>query len=125
MAYDFGPIGKVKITLSGDAERRFGSYSSLPENIQELFQYVCHAVCQLHDELEQANSSAYFLGNIFVIKLLGQYQFNDDEMMTIINVERIGADYDIEFFSPNRLVKLQPLIDRAYEHFDQNGRVLK
>ena len=86
---------------------------------------MCHAVCQLRDVLEQADSRPYYLNNIFVIKIMNLYLFYDDEMMTVIKVERIDEDYDIEFFSVNRLAKIQPLIDLAYEHFERNGRVLK
>lgn len=125
MAYDFGSISKVKISLSGEAASHYGSYHDLPENIQELFQIVCHAVCQLRNVLEQADGKPYYLDDIFVIKIKNQYLFNDSEMMTVINVERIDADYDIEFFSVNRLAKLQPLIDLAYKHFERNGRVLR
>lgn len=125
MAYDFGPISKVKISLSGEAASHYGTYSSLPDNVQELFQIVCHALCQLQDVLEQADSKPYYLDNIIVIKIKDRYLFSDAEMMTVINIERINADYDIEFFSVNRLVKLKSLIDLAHEHFEQNGRVLR
>lgn len=123
MAYEFGPIGKVKITLSGEAGANYGSFTDLPSNVQEFFQLVCHAVCQVRDLLEQADDKPYYMEDIWVIKIGNQYLFNDDEMMTIMNVERIGTDYDIEFFSGKRLVKIQPLIDLAYDHFDQYGRV--
>ena len=121
-AYDLGPSDQVRITLSGEALEAYGPFENLPQNVQEALQITCQAVCQTQDILERGDSGFYDLGGIFVTKILNKYLFTDEEMMTIINVEKLPHSYDIDFFSVNRLPKIQVLVDLADERATKDGK---
>ena len=128
MLYTFktGPIGRIPLRLTGEAQSHYGQYEAFPEEIQDALQLICHAVIQLAPEIKQSENGVYRINNTYMIVNLTNGHIDTYSLsnfmtgMAIMNLCAEGdGNYSTDFFA----VKQLALTDRIIECADLNAFV--
>lgn len=122
----YGPYGKIPLRLTGEAASHYGSYESLPWEVQEVLQMLIHAVVQLEKEIASAKGGVLFITQFLMIVNIvgGIYEVSDFESgMSVMSLEKKGdGTFSSDFFSIKQLKKIDPILDYAEQNAAIYGR---
>ena len=130
--FDFGPENEINIRLVDGAESIYGSYDSLPTNIQEALQLILHAMLQVSkDVLNSPGGMLFIETNFMIIGLEGRDNINrytlinmnnEKGVINLLQDRNIQGSYCTDFFFINQLFLCKPVFDFAYQDSLNKGR---
>ena len=125
--FEFGPMEEIKLTLEGEAKEIYGSYSNIPENIQDALQLLCHAAIQLSEETKKTNGGILWIKKFLIATISNDFceafcisNFNNG--MSIMKFTKQKEGYFTDFFSVDQLSLADPIIIAAHNDAVRNGR---
>lgn len=122
--YDYGPVGRIDLSLYGEAWDRYGCYDDLPPNVQEALQLLCHAVIQLSEDIKHSEAGVFWIGKLMILNIGDRYCLsNFGTGMAIMNLlEERKGHFSTDFFSVKQMALADPILVFAEKHALANGR---
>ena len=124
--FEFGPVHRMNIELVDDAWRHYGCFSSLPENVQDALQLMCHAIIQIADDIKRAKSGVFQIDAIFMIIIIKDNYYCINNIGNGMAVMNFCMENDnsctIDFFSVKQLALTDPIISFALMDSYWSGR---
>ena len=120
--YDYGPDFDFNITFTGDMEKYNGSYENIDDKSKYLVQSLCHALYEIKDEIHNSEKGQLWFNDNNWIQHLHTYKgenyglYTYDFMTAFVITQTDENDFDVDFLSPNQLLKCDSFLDYAAEH---------